>query len=84
MAGNLSIAKTRHSAELRILSDRRDSVKRNLETGGVSAGGFQRSEHETKAFRNQLDELNEQILELSELEDNALMEKYTPDIPGGC
>ena len=67
--GNLSVARTRHAAEVGILRDRRDSVKRNLQTGGVSAGGFQRSEHETKALRFQLDELNKQILELSELSD---------------
>jgi len=79
--GNLAIARTKHAAELAILRDKARSVERNLETGAVSAGGFQRSEWETKALLNQLSELEGQIVELSELDDDSIMEKYTPDLP---
>jgi hypothetical protein len=78
MAGNLSIARSKHASELRILSDRRDSVKRNIAGNAVSAGGFQRSKAETDALKALFDEISKTIAGLAGMDDAAILAKYDP------
>lgn len=80
MAGNLSIARSRQSVELKTLKQKRDSVASSIDCGGVSAGGFQRPRAETEALRLQLKEIDRLIKEVSELKEDEIIKRFDPDM----